>query len=116
MMKTLLKSLLVCLIVMSCEGLDIPGELPSCIEDQIKAEVKNSDVREPQKAKVEAYLYKGEKVYIFDPGSGYADWLYTAYNSDCEVICQFGGFAGMNTCPDFNEHSEYLGVVWEDPR
>ena len=115
-MKAILKSLIVMLVLMSCEGLDLPGDLPSCIEDQIKAEVRNSQVREPNKASVEAYLYQGEKVYIFDPGSGYADWLFTAYNTKCEVICQFGGFAGMNTCPDFTENAEYLGLVWEDPR
>lgn len=115
-MKNLITATLLSLLLWFCEGLDLPRELPSCIEDQIKTEVKNRPVREPNKASVKAYIYKGEKVYIFDPGSGYADWLYTAYNSGCDVICQFGGFAGMNTCPDFNEHSEYLGIIWEDPR
>jgi len=108
--------MLIALLAWSCESLDLPKELPSCIEDQIKSEVKHSPVREPDKASVKAYLYNDEKVYIFDPGSGYADWLYTAYNSDCEVICQFGGLAGMNTCPDFNEKAEYLGLIWVDPR
>ncbi|HEY9116871.1 MAG TPA: hypothetical protein VIN11_03540, partial [Roseivirga sp.] len=91
-------------------------ELPSCVEAQIQQEVSNGDKREPTRAHVDAYQYEGEKIYIFDPGSGYADWLYTAYNQDCEVICEFGGFAGLNTCPDFNKKAEYLGVIWEDPR
>lgn len=115
MKKVILITLISCL-AFSCENLDIPSDLPECIEDQIKSEVRNSKVRVPNKASVEAYLYNGEKVYIFNPGSGYADWLSTAYNQDCEVICEFGGFAGLNTCPDFNETAESLGVIWKDPR
>lgn len=115
-MKALLKTLILCLFILGCEGLDLPSELPSCIEDQIKSEVQNNPVRNPNKASVKAYRYDNETVYIFDPGSGYADWLYTAYNSKCEVVCEFGGFAGVNTCSDFDEKAQYLGVIWEDPR
>ena len=115
MKKVIVITLINCL-AFSCENLDIPSGLPECIEDQIKSEVRNSQVREPNKATVEAYLYNSEKVYIFDPGSGYADCLSTAYNQNCEVICEFGGFAGLNTCPDFNETAESLGIIWEDPR
>lgn len=115
-MKKLCILLLISWLTFSCENLDIPSGLPSCIEDQIKSELMNHQVRSPKKSQVKAYLYLGEKVFIYDPGSGYTDWLYTAINQECEVICEFGGFAGLNTCPDFNEQAEYLGIIWEDPR
>ena len=115
-MKKVILITLISYLAFSCDTLDIPNGLPECIEDQIKSEVRNIQMREPNKASVEAYLYNGEKVYIFNPGSGYADWLSTAYSQNCEVICEFGGFAGLNTCPDFDETAETLGIIWEDPR
>ena len=115
-MKKLSLILIVSIFAFSCENLDLPSELPNCIEDQIKSEVYQGPKREPNKAHVDAYFYNGEKVYIFDPGSGYADWLFTAYNQDCEVICEFGGISSLNTCTEFDNNSEYLGVIWEDPR
>lgn len=115
-MKKLIIIFLVSFLVFGCENLDIPSGLPECIEDQIKSELKNNEVRMPNKASVKAFIYNGEKVYIFDPGSGYADWLFTAYNEECDIVCEFGGFAGLNTCPDFDINSEYLGVIWQDPR
>ncbi|WP_286757061.1 hypothetical protein [Roseivirga sp. UBA838] len=115
-MKKLIASTFLLLLALSCDNKGIPVDLPSCIQDQIKTVALNSNVRSPERASVEAYLYNGQRVYVFNPGSGYADWLYTFYNEDCQVVCESGGFAGVNTCPDFNEKAEFLGVVWRDSR
>jgi hypothetical protein len=50
------------------------------------------------------YSYKGNDVFWIDPCHGCADDLIYVYNCQGEVICEFGGIAGLNTCIDF--HSE----------
>jgi hypothetical protein len=50
------------------------------------------------------YSYKGDNVFWIDRCYGCADDLIDVYNCQGEVICEFGGIAGMNTCIDF--HSE----------
>lgn len=112
-MKKIIPLFLTTLAASGCELSDLPDEIPVCIEDQIRSELKNGNSDQDIEPHVDAYLYQGECVYIIDPGSGYADWLHTAYNEDCQVICEFGGFAGMNTCQDFDENTEDLGVIWE---
>jgi hypothetical protein len=51
-----------------------------------------------------SYSYKGEHVFWIDRCYNCADDIKTVYNCQGEVICEFGGIAGLNTCPDF--HSE----------
>lgn len=47
------------------------------------------------------YQYHGAYVFLIDPCYGCADDLISVYNCDGDVICEFGGIAGQNTCPDF---------------
>ena len=51
-----------------------------------------------------SYKYKGDNVFWIDRCYGCADDLIAVYNCQGEVICEFGGIAGLNTCIDF--HSE----------
>lgn len=50
------------------------------------------------------YNYKGNDVFWIDNCYSCADDLIKVYNCQGDVICEFGGIAGLNTCPDF--HSE----------
>ena len=50
------------------------------------------------------YKYKGGFVFWIDRCYGCVDDLITVYNCQGDVICEFGGIAGLNTCIDF--HSE----------
>ena len=51
------------------------------------------------------YQYKGEYVFWIDDCFHCADGLVVVRNCDEEIICEFGGIDGRNTCPDFQEHA-----------
>lgn len=45
--------------------------------------------------------YQGEEVFSVEETPAYPDQMSVWRNCEGETICQFGGFAGFNTCPDF---------------
>ncbi len=47
------------------------------------------------------YTYMGEPVFWVDQCYMCADGLIMVYNCNGDVICEFGGIDGRNTCPDF---------------
>lgn len=54
-------------------------------------------------AQIIAYKYNGSDVFWIDDCFGCDDNLIRIYNCTGEVICEMGGIAGLNTCPDFFE-------------
>ena len=50
-----------------------------------------------------AYKYEGEDVFWVDDCYSCDDKVVVVYNCEGEVICEFGGISGQNTCPDFAE-------------
>lgn len=110
-MKKLILSLSVILLVFtSCENEQVLEDIPSCIRTDIESASKNGS----SEASVTQYLYNGQNVFSFDPGVVYPDIMTTVVNGNCEVVCQFGGIAGMNTCPDFSQNAVVVGVVWKN--
>jgi hypothetical protein len=59
------------------------------------------------------YSYKGNDVFWIDPCHGCADDLISVYNCDGEVICQFGGIGGLNTCPDFHAEASDSTMLFD---
>jgi hypothetical protein len=49
------------------------------------------------------YEYDGGCVFLIDACHNCPDNMTHVYNAAYELICQFGGIAGLNTCPGFNE-------------
>lgn len=110
-MKKLILSLsTLVLLFSSCENDPSLEDVPSCIQQDIKNASRNGS----SEATVTQYIYNGQNVYAFDPGIVYPDIMFTVVNEACEVICQIGGIAGLNTCPDFNENAEIVGVIWRN--
>ncbi|WP_299714358.1 hypothetical protein [uncultured Tenacibaculum sp.] len=66
--------------------------------------------------KVEILLFKylEERVYVINDCVNCTDALTKVYNERGEVICEFGGIAGVNTCPDFQDNAQFLGVLWRN--
>ncbi|MCD4698013.1 MAG: hypothetical protein K8S16_17450 [Bacteroidales bacterium] len=56
-------------------------------------------------AQIIAYKYYDEDVFWIDECYGCPDNLIKIYNCSGEVICEFGGISGLNTCPDFFENA-----------
>lgn len=55
----------------------------------------------PAGAQIIQYTYQGDYVFWVDLCYQCADGLIEVYNCTGEVICEFGGIDGRNTCPDF---------------
>jgi len=52
------------------------------------------------------YQYKGESVFLLNSCTNCSDWISVVYNCQGAVICEFGGIAGLNTCPDFGTEAK----------
>lgn len=59
------------------------------------------------------YRYKGEDVFFIKESDNVADKLDIVKNCEGNTICKFGGFAGFNTCPDFEDSASKKEVIWE---
>ena len=66
------------------------------------------------KTEIIRYKYKGETVYYINTCVGCADSMGEVYNCSGQVICQFGGIAGFNTCPDFYDVATDKVVTWKN--
>jgi hypothetical protein len=64
------------------------------------------------KKQIIQYTYNEESVFLIDFCNGCADNLTTVYNCTGDVICEFGGIAGLNTCTDFNEIATNKIILW----
>ena len=51
------------------------------------------------------YLYHGNYVFLIDDCYQCPDALITVKNCEGEVVCEFGGIDGRNTCPDFTNEA-----------
>lgn len=74
------------------------------------------DIVEPISSKTEVvrYKYKEETVYLINTCVDCADTMDQVYNCSGQVICQFGGIAGFNTCPDFFDVVTDKKVIWHN--
>ena len=66
------------------------------------------------KAEVISYQYNLQTVYYINTCIDCADSMAEVYSCSGEVICQFGGIAGFNTCPDFEEKATRRKVIWKN--
>jgi hypothetical protein len=65
------------------------------------------------KSEVISYTYHGQTVFYIDSCKGCADSMALVYTCSGEIICQFGGIAGFNTCPDFADFATHKKVIWQ---
>lgn len=102
-------------LLLSCNGGEDIKNYPQCMQVTIDNYIDNYPKPKEEPASISKYLFQNKKVYIFDPGSGFADILFTVVDENCNSICEFGGIAGIQTCSDW-EDAKFLGVVWKDNR
>lgn len=70
--------------------------------------------RSDQKAEVYYYEYKGEPVFSINSCVGCADAMTVVYNCDQGVLCEFGGIAGLNTCPDWSSEATNERLIFRN--
>lgn len=117
-MKTTVILLLLVLTITAfqCESsrIVVPEESEYCQNVEWLRTIITDAQQNSTKAEVTRYQYKGETVYYIDTCKGCADSMGQVYNCSGEVICQFGGIAGFNTCPDFYDVATHKKVIWKN--
>lgn len=115
-MKT--KIILMLLVLMNtafqCETgqLSIPNESGYCTDTAWLQTIIESAQQNTSKAEVIRYRYNGQTVYYINTCIDCADSMGQVYTCSGEVICQFGGIAGFNTCPDFDDTATQKKLIW----
>ncbi len=107
-MKNVIKIAIFLLVLTGCEEV---FETQKCSDDPLeeilvlKQLVVNEQAQNPGESnglEIIQYTYQNEVVYLVnDCINNCSDALTVVYNCDETIICEFGGIAGLNTCPDF---------------
>ena len=82
--------------------------LPQWLTEKISG-FKESD---NDRARVQAYRYRGDTVYMVEECYGCPDAIAVVYAANGDVLCEFGGIAGSNSCPDFDREARLLRQIW----
>ncbi len=61
-----------------------------------------------------AYQYKGQTVFMVNSCTNCSDSMAQVYTCGGQVICTFGGIAGLITCPDFDDVAVNRVLVWKN--
>ncbi len=113
-MKNILLTILSAFLILSstCNKEDIDTcNTPNPLTDlawlkQIK-ETFDKDMS-ASRQKIDLYLYNEKSVFKIIDCADCADGMETIYNCAGQKICEFGGIAGLNTCPDFQDKAKFV--------
>ena len=88
----------------SCRRVKLCDDMPACLKEALKDAPRCKD------ASVDAYLFQGQKVYVYKPGSCIYDGTEDVYDEDCQLICRLGGLIGNIDCENeiFYEEAEFI--------
>ena len=98
----------------SCDKNEVEVDVPGCIRDEIII-LEMGTICENE-ASITRYDFQGKHVYVFYPGSCIADAFFDVYDSECNLICQLSGLAGVANCEglNFSENATNPVIVWEN--
>ena len=68
----------------------------------------------PNKGEVIQYAYNRKTVYLINSCLDCADSMDEVFDCQHNVVCRFGGIAGFNTCPDFDQKAKNEKVIWRN--
>jgi hypothetical protein len=103
----------------SCET-QVKKDIPSCetsspLEDvRWLLKMKDSLEQNNQPSLIIMYAYRGENVFYVDPCYQCPDALTYVYNCAGEIICEFGGIDGRNTCPGFDTQASDSTLLFDN--
>jgi len=105
---------LLAMCAFQCENSSFPDESAYCSDTAwLQTIIKNAH-QNTSKAEVIRYHYNNQTVYYINTCIDCADSMAQVYTCSGEVICQFGGIAGFNTCPDFKDTATNKKVIWSN--
>lgn len=95
----------------SCDKYDFPEDMPACMQEVAKETVKHS---KKQQIYITKGQFNGRTVYTITVVVN-ADGGYSVYDSDCNNICNLGGFGNLTECEgiSFPDNFEDGEVIWK---
>ena len=94
---------------------NLDDDIPKCIQNKI-AKIKSQPKWNPP-ARVEEYIYNGNKVFLFS--SNCCDQYSELYDENCNLLCApSGGISGGGDgkCNEFFTSATLVKLVWKDER
>ncbi len=76
--------------------------------------IESSITQSGSKGEIYSFHYKNTMVYKIDACVGCPDFIITVSDCSGKSICEFGGIAGINTCPDFDKGATNKTLVWKN--
>ncbi len=70
--------------------------------------IKGSIVQSGLNGEIYLSHYKGARVFEINACLSCADFISTVNDCEGKVLCEFGGIAGINTCPDYSPADRLL--------
>jgi hypothetical protein len=68
----------------------------------------------PDKVEIYKCIYDYQEGFLIDLCVGCPDGLVEFYDCEGNVLCEFGGFDGRNTCPDFENSVSNMELIWNN--
>jgi len=68
----------------------------------------------PQRQMIIKYRYNEEDVFLIDDCYQCADNIITVYDCEKNIVCEFGGIDGRNTCPDFEQNTTNKVILYDN--
>ena len=91
-----------------CDVRNPTQEIP-WLQEYIKERSSNTSC----KARITYYLYTEADVFMIDDCTQTSDHLLIVKDCEGNFICEFGGIAGLNTCPDFETEAIEKSILWD---
>ncbi|AUC16667.1 hypothetical protein BTO06_16605 [Tenacibaculum sp. SZ-18] len=119
-MKTVLELICFTIILGSCnkgEEIKVISSFDNPIEQlfwlkKIKTGLEQSVA--PVKTEIYEDTYKQERIIRVNSFVGCSDSKTDVYNCGGNLMCKFGGIAGLNTCPDFDSQATNKKLLWKN--
>ena len=67
----------------------------------------------PQRQQIIQYRYAGKDVFWVDNCFQCPDALVIVYDCEKNIVCEFGGIDGRNTCPDFEQNAKNKKILYD---
>ncbi|MCH7770781.1 MAG: hypothetical protein IIA49_07155 [Bacteroidetes bacterium] len=67
-----------------------------------------------QRQMIIQYWYNGNDVLLIDNCYQCADALSVVYDCEKNIVCEFGGIDGRNTCPDFYQIATNEEILYDN--
>ncbi|WP_185783675.1 DUF6970 domain-containing protein [Croceivirga lutea] len=103
------------LLIVSCKTVGRFQDLePTCMQDTVE-KILAIPPKTPR-AEIHQGTYNGEKIYVYKEQRDGREFS-IVLNDKCEYLCEVGGFASLNNCPDLMLLKlKNIEIIWLDPR